>query len=180
MLLATAEAMAEKGFAATSVADVLRRAGVSRETFYQQFDSKLDCFLAAFDAAGELVADGVAGVAGVADAAGSAGARHERLGVALATYLDVLAANLPFARLFLVESYAAGPEAYERRTAVQQRFAERIATLFGAEDDRERFACEAFVALVASLVTGPVLRNDPDALRALHGPLLDVTARLLP
>ncbi|MCZ7630823.1 MAG: TetR/AcrR family transcriptional regulator [Microthrixaceae bacterium] len=42
------EAMAEHGYAATSVAHILGRAGVSRTTFYELFDDKADCFLAAW------------------------------------------------------------------------------------------------------------------------------------
>ena len=56
-----ADAVAERGYARTSVADVLRRARVSRETFYEQFDNKQDCFLASFDAAGALVAGEMSG-----------------------------------------------------------------------------------------------------------------------
>src|SRR3954468_16052406 len=48
---AMAETMARKGYATTSVAEVLRAAGVSRETFYEQFSSKEDCFMAAFESA---------------------------------------------------------------------------------------------------------------------------------
>ena len=51
MLRGMAEAMMEKGYVNTTVADVIGRAGVSRETFYQQFSSKADCFMSAFDAA---------------------------------------------------------------------------------------------------------------------------------
>src|SRR3954453_9402858 len=47
--------MAEKGYVATSVADVLRAAKVSRETFYEQFDSKEDCFMSALEAATGVV-----------------------------------------------------------------------------------------------------------------------------
>src|SRR2546422_8181420 len=50
MLRAMAEAVSELGYANTPVAEVLRRAGVSRETFYEQFANKEDCFLAAYDA----------------------------------------------------------------------------------------------------------------------------------
>ena len=50
-----AEAMMEKGYVDTTVADVIKRAGVSRETFYQQFSSKADCFMTAFDAAADLL-----------------------------------------------------------------------------------------------------------------------------
>src|SRR6195256_1200113 len=49
MLAAMAEAVAEKGYVGTAVADVIERAGVSRETFYEHFSSKEDCFLAAYD-----------------------------------------------------------------------------------------------------------------------------------
>src|SRR6266511_4356448 len=48
------EVVAEKGYVATTVADVIGRAGVSRTTFYQQFKDKEDCFLLAYQ--GELVA----------------------------------------------------------------------------------------------------------------------------
>ncbi len=55
MLQAMAEAMAERGYVGTPVAEIIRRAGVSRETFYQQFSSKQDCFLAGLeDAIGRL------------------------------------------------------------------------------------------------------------------------------
>src|SRR5205807_62034 len=52
---AMAEAMAEQGYVNTSVADVLRRAGIGRETFYQLFSSKEDCFIAAYETVAGLV-----------------------------------------------------------------------------------------------------------------------------
>jgi AcrR family transcriptional regulator len=173
LLLAMAEAMAEKGYAATSVADVLARARVSRETFYQQFSSKLDCFVTAFDTAAEMLG---AGLGAVVALDGPPLARFDR---ALAAYLDALASQMPFARLFLVEVYAAGPAAFDRRTAVQQRFADELAALFGADDEAGRFACEALVAAISSLVTGPIIRGDADALRALHGPLVGLVGDAL-
>ena len=54
ILMALAETMVEKGYVATTVADVLRAAGVSRETFYQQFSSKQDCFMSAFEIAMQI------------------------------------------------------------------------------------------------------------------------------
>ena len=53
LALAMIDAVAEDGYRATRVADVIARAGVSRKTFYEQFDNKQDCLLATFD----LVAD---------------------------------------------------------------------------------------------------------------------------
>ena len=58
LMRAMAEVMAEKGYARTSVADILRRARVSRETFYELFDSKEDCFMSAFEQAYAHILDG--------------------------------------------------------------------------------------------------------------------------
>src|ERR1700721_2340996 len=44
MLQAIAEAVADKGYARVTVADVISRAGVSRETFYEQFEDKEAAF----------------------------------------------------------------------------------------------------------------------------------------
>src|ERR1700710_2074301 len=51
LLAAMLRATAELGYREVSVQDVLERAGVSRPTFYEHFENKDDCFLAAFDTA---------------------------------------------------------------------------------------------------------------------------------
>jgi AcrR family transcriptional regulator len=50
MLAAMIAAVAAKGYGSTTIADVTRRARVSRDTFYEQFANKEQCFLAAYDA----------------------------------------------------------------------------------------------------------------------------------
>src|ERR1022692_3547086 len=45
-----AESVYQRGYAATSVADVIALAGVSRRAFYEQFSNKEACFLATYDA----------------------------------------------------------------------------------------------------------------------------------
>lgn len=171
LMLALAEVMGEKGFAATSVADVVRRAGVSRQTFYEQFDGLLPCFLATFDVAGDLLVDQLA-----ADAGGPDEAPIERFSRLLRRYLDVLADWSPQARVLLVECHAAGAEGIGRRAALQARIASALEELFAVDDDRGRFACAALVAAVASLVTEPLVRDDRAALLALHGPIVDLVA----
>src|SRR3546814_12804231 len=96
MLLAMAEATADKGFVGTSVADVPKRAGVSRETFYQHFSDKQACFLAAFDAAGELLATGLA------PSPYESGLPLERFEPAFGAYLAHLPSHPHFPRLFPV------------------------------------------------------------------------------
>jgi AcrR family transcriptional regulator len=172
-----AEVMAEKGYVATSVEDVLRRAVVSRQSFYQLFDSKLDCFMTAFDWAGELLVQRLMQLLGAAgDGApgfGVPGDPVERFERAVIAYLDALAGELPYARLFLVEVYAAGPAAIRRRVELQSAIADTLADLMEVTGESGRFTCQMIVAAVSAMVTPPVAENDAEALRALGPPLID-------
>src|SRR5918992_915058 len=53
LLEAVGRAGAEKGYAAATIDDIVRGAGVSKKTFYDHFRDKLDCFLAAYEAASD-------------------------------------------------------------------------------------------------------------------------------
>lgn len=50
MMDAVAELTAERGYEATKIADIVRRAAVARKTLYDNFDGKEDLFLSAVDA----------------------------------------------------------------------------------------------------------------------------------
>lgn len=173
MMLALADVVGEKGYVPTSVADVIKRAGVSRQTFYEQFSDKLDCFLATFDAAGEILAAELTSL--VTDDDDPVG-RFDQL---LTRYLDVLAGSAGYARVLLVESHAAGPEAIRRRAALQERIAAALADVLEVDDDRGRFACAVLVAAIASMVIEPLVTGDTDALRRLHDPVVDLVATAL-
>ncbi|MER7547426.1 TetR/AcrR family transcriptional regulator [Actinomadura sp.] len=170
---AMAAAMAEKGYVGTSVEDVLKRARVSRQSFYGLFSSKLDCFMAAFDQASELV---IRRLEGAAEGGGDAAARFER---AVTTYLEALASEPGYARLFLVEVYAAGPEAIRRRSEIQHDLAEALAGLMGVPGPAGRFACQVVVSAVSSMVTPAVAAGDMEALRAVGPPVVDHVRLLL-
>ena len=49
LMLAMVDAIGQSGYRATTVADVIGRAGTSRKTFYKHFPNKQECFLAAYD-----------------------------------------------------------------------------------------------------------------------------------
>ena len=117
LLDAMAGCVAEKGYGAVSVADVIARAGVSRKTFYVHFRDKLDCFLAAYDMGVEVL------MATMLEAHSDAGDPLENTRARVRAYLETLAAEPAFARTFLIEINAAGPEAFERRRAVHEQFA---------------------------------------------------------
>ena len=172
MLRALAEVVSEQGYANTSVADVLRRAGVSRETFYQQFSSKEECFLETFDLAGEILLERVAG--GL-----SGGDPVERFDGLLGAYLETLASEPAYARVYLVESHAVGPEALRRRAALQERFVDALVQLFDVREPHERLACELLVAAVGSLVTTHLALGDLASLRELREPVVDLVRRTM-
>jgi AcrR family transcriptional regulator len=166
LALGMAEAVREHGYVGTPVAEVLRRAGVSRETFYRFYDGKLDCFLATFDLIGEILTDHLA------RALDGSGDPLERWEQSFEAYLELLAAEPGFARIVLVEVHAAGPEAMARRAAIQDRIVDSLVGLFGARSDQARFACQTIVAAVSAMVTGPLVAGDADALRALRDPVV--------
>src|SRR3954471_7256007 len=87
LLDAIAKVVAEKGYAATSVADVIELAGVSRKTFYEHFRDKEACFLAAYDAGVDILLATMR----------EAGDTRSRV----RAYLETLAAEPDFARTFL-------------------------------------------------------------------------------
>ena len=187
LLLAMADAVAERGYARTSVADVLRRARVSRETFYEQFRNKEDCFLAAYDVAAAIVARELSAElrppsSGADEAVAPGGEKPilERLEGVMSRYLAALASEPALARTFMVEVYAAGPEALARRVEVQALFVELVAAIAGASDERQRFACEAFVGAVSALVTQSICAGRRAELEELGEPLRELAATLLP
>lgn len=128
LLEATIRVVAEKGYGPATVADLTREAGISRTTFYEMFEDKQACFLAAYDAAVDALVRRVSGAYEAAE-----GDWPERARVGLATMLEALAEEPALARLALVDVGAAGPAAQRRyRAAVQ-----RLTPLF---DDGRDFA----------------------------------------
>lgn len=174
ILLAMAEAMADNGYVGTPVASIIKRAGVSRETFYEQFRSKEDCFEAAYERAVELLLTGLLEVTGQAPDDETPRQRIERV---LTAYLDGLAAHPAFARLFLVEVYAAGNDAITRRTTLQDTFVAIVGDILGAETDSQRFACQTLVAALSAMVTARIASDDIEGLRELRAPLLELVGR---
>jgi AcrR family transcriptional regulator len=172
MLRAVAEAVADKGYAPLTVADVISRAGVSRETFYEHFSDKEDCFLAALDQGAQTLLE-ILGSA-IARAGDDPGERLEEM---LKAYLNTLAGEPAFAKAFLIDAYGAGPGATERRLELQQRFVDLVAEIFRGSADR--FACEAFVAAISAMVTSRVGRGRVEELPALREPLVGLVGRLL-
>ncbi|HKH63865.1 MAG TPA: TetR/AcrR family transcriptional regulator [Solirubrobacterales bacterium] len=112
------EVVSERGYPETRVVDVIGVAGVSRKTFYELFDSKEDCFLAAYDVLLEnLLAEATNAFESVPGASWA-----ERVCAALEMLLGHLSRHPGEARFAIVEVLAAGPKALARRDAALRQF----------------------------------------------------------
>ena len=115
---AMAHVVAEKGYGATTVADVVERAGVSRRTFYEQFADKEACFLATYDAGLAAVLSRISEAVEVNPSAGW----RERARSGVESFLALLASEPAFAQALQVEILTAGPAALDRRTGMLVMF----------------------------------------------------------
>jgi AcrR family transcriptional regulator len=174
MLEACFRVVADKGYTRFTVADVIAAAGVSRETFYEHFADKEDCFLAAYDLSVEAVLTAMSTVS-----MGESEDPLDRYEEMMRGYLELMAQEAGYARVFLVDVYAAGPRALKRRREVIERFTAVVSDLVGARTAADRFACEALVNAVSSLVTVRVAAGDLEEIPKLRRPIMDVARRLL-
>ncbi|MDO8210761.1 TetR/AcrR family transcriptional regulator [Conexibacter sp. CPCC 206217] len=117
LLTAMAQVVAEDGYGAASVSKVVTAAGISRNSFYEHFANKEDCFLAAYDATVEQV------LARVSVATAATRSRRAALEAGFAAFLGFAAEEPELAWLCVVEVLAAGPRALARRDEAMRRFA---------------------------------------------------------
>jgi AcrR family transcriptional regulator len=111
-------AVAESGYAAVTVADIVRRAKVSRVAFYAHFRGKDDCFLAATSLGRQLL---IGRVTSAARAMPEDAPDEEVLRAGVRAFLSFLAEEPAFARVFYIDMPAAGQAAIDRfRVAVGQ------------------------------------------------------------
>ncbi len=129
-----AEAVAEKGYAATTVADVVGAAAVSRRTFYEQFGDLEECFLAAYQSGMELLLDEIRVVVRAEPDAGW----RDRARTSVRAYLDALAARPAAAWAFTIEAMGAGPRVLAHRALVMQRWVKQWQELQAIAHEEER------------------------------------------
>jgi AcrR family transcriptional regulator len=118
ILGAMTEVASERGAANVTVAHVVARSGVSRRTFYELFEDREACFLAAFDDAAARIAAEVVPAYEAQKRPLSRASWREGIRAALAELLEFLDEEPEVGRLCIVESLAAGPRALERRARV--------------------------------------------------------------
>ena len=145
LLEAVGRAVADRGYAAATIDDIVRDAGVSKKTFYEHFSDKLDCFLAAYEAASDELLEHMRAAQQARRDAPNLGATRPTARAGIHAYLRWLAAEPALARVFLIEIAAAGPAALELRERMRDRYADRMRELQTANSVPD----EIFHAVVA-------------------------------
>jgi AcrR family transcriptional regulator len=174
LIAGLAEAVDEKGYAGATIADITRHAAVSRRTFYEHFDSKDACFVAAYEAVMTELRRRV----------GEAFDQEEEwpqaIKAGIAAMLEYLAAEPHLARLSMVEALVAGPVVIERYDAAIQdlvpyfqagRDGRPPEVLAGLSPTTE----EALVGGMVSLISRRVFAERTDELESLLPDLVEFT-----
>lgn len=120
ILDASERLIAARGCANTSIEAIVKAAGVSSVTFYEHFESKEACFVAAFDRAVEATA------AELRQAVPDAMPWPEQIGTGLRALLATIEANPVRARLCLVEARTGGPALSVHFEAALDRAARKL------------------------------------------------------
>jgi AcrR family transcriptional regulator len=120
LLAATIELVAKRGYRGTSIDHIVKSARVGYVAFYDLFEGKEDCFLAAFGRIVEETSEALAA------AVATESEWPEQICAALHTLLDLTAADPARARVGLVEVQAAGRKAYARYEEAIDRAAPKL------------------------------------------------------
>jgi AcrR family transcriptional regulator len=161
LLSALAECLHKQGYESTTVAQIGKRAGVSKSDFYKHFESKDNCFLAAYD-------DSVARIRERTVAGCEAGqAWTVRVLAALAALLDSLSSEPAQARLVFVEGLRAGRGVYDRYQEALQSFVPYLrggAPAPAGETPPPAATDEAVVGGIASLLSRRIAAEETERL----------------
>ncbi len=145
ILAATASVTMEKGYAATTVADIVSAAGVAKEAFYRHFSDKEQVFLEAQEHPTQQILDTLV------SAYFSADDWPERIWRGLRRLLELIAADPVMSHLRLVECYTAGPTAVRRAEETTRSF-----TIFLEEGYRQRPGGGELPRLFSQAIAGAI------------------------
>jgi len=149
LIAAMADAIEEKGYRQTTVADVVRLARTSRRSFYEHFTDRDACFLAVFDATNDQMA------AQIAASVDPELPWEEQIDRSLTAYLDTIAARPGLSRCFAYDLAALGEAGAVRQQTATEHFAELIVSLVeSGRRERGEAATHPLTMDLAILIVG--------------------------
>jgi AcrR family transcriptional regulator len=120
MLLATAELVAERGYQKTTIELIAKTSRVALVTFYEQFSSKEECFLAAFDESVAAAKEVFAELLNPDDP------WQEQISSGLEIFLEMVVKEQARAKLCIVEAQAAGAASLARYQGMLESVAPKL------------------------------------------------------
>ncbi len=166
------EALYEVGYQKTTVSLIGQRASVSKSDFYKHFDSKDDCFFAAYEVAIERIRKQVQ------EACSKHGEKEWSLRVrdGVASLLDLLAGDPALASIVLVEGLRVGRGVYDRYQAALESFVPGLRAGAPRPPDSEsvpKAMDEAVIGGIASLLGRRVLAGEAEQIDDLLPEVLE-------
>jgi AcrR family transcriptional regulator len=153
--------VADRGYADTSINQVVKRASMSQTTFYAHFRNKEDALMAAIDSAGAQIAAAVL-PAYRRNLTWTRGVR-----AAYGALFNFLASRPSLARLMMVEVYAAGPEALRRRDEALRPLEGVLVAGWATSVETPRIATEVILGAVYGLAYKKIQSDGPQSLPSL-------------
>jgi AcrR family transcriptional regulator len=123
LIEAMAISIAERGYRATTVADVVKIARTSRRNFYEHFADREACFLALFEQANDAT------MQAIAEAVDSAAPLERQVDAALGAYLENVTTQPKLYQSFVRELPGLGQAGSDRQLTVIERFAQMLVGL---------------------------------------------------
>ena len=173
LLDAAAAAMAEQGYADLTVRDLIVRAGVSRRTFYQLYDDKIECVFAAHERAFERLGEALVSVCRQQGAAWP-----ERVAGAIGAALDFAVESPNDAQLVVVACHTASePNLASRGHAAHEKLADLLRAGRGQLEGPHSppaVAEQAVVGAAMAVVGARLLAGEVEALPLLSSELTQI------
>jgi AcrR family transcriptional regulator len=161
LIYATAEVMMAKGYADTTVADIVAAAGVARDVFYEHFADRQQAFLEAQQHPTQYILDACsAAYFAVED-------WPQRVWDCLTVLLELIVANRALSHLRLVGCYAAGPAAIRRAEEITRSFTVFLEEGYSYRPEAHELPrlCSATTAgAIFEVIQRHVADGDPDGL----------------
>jgi AcrR family transcriptional regulator len=176
MLTAAMEAVEEVGYARLTVAQVIGRARVSRKTFYDLFEDREDCFLAAFDQAVDQLGRQVL------DAYRAESGWREGVRAGLLALLRFMDDEPGLAKMCVVEALGAGPRVLEHRAQILQELKQVVdqgrtsagARVSSATEESPDVTAEGVIGAVFAVLHTRLLVRGREPFTDLLGPLMSM------
>lgn len=173
LLEGMAHAVAARGYADTTIADIVREAGVSRRTFYEHFETKAKCLIALYEAAS------INALKVLQEAINPERDWQTQVEQAMNAYFGCLSQNPVLMRTLFIEILGLGTEGLAARRLVNQKIASFMLEVINrgrkGTDGAEPLSPEMAMAVVGGineLVLQAIESDRVDNLQTLVAPAI--------